>query len=131
MFEQPSRGIQEGYCGGTCHPREVNGSVSWDLDWHLRPSSNPLIDYRTRRLIQSSNIKSFDGKIPATAHCSSILGTHAYGCMELHLPFTTRLTISVNRNERAKNVIQKLIALYNIINLNLKFAEYFFYTSKM
>ena len=92
---------------------------------------NSIIDYRTRRLIQSSNIKSFDGKIPATAHCSSILGTHAYGCMELHLPFTTRLTISVNRNERAKNVIQKLIALYNIINLNLRFAEYFFYTSKM
>ena len=51
--------------------------------------------------------------------------------MELHLPFTTRLTISVNRNERAKNVIQKLIALYNIINLNLRFAEYIFYTSKM
>lgn len=46
--------------------------------------------------------------------------------MELHLPFTTRLTISVNRNESAKNVIKKLIALYNIINLNLRFAEYFF-----
>ena len=60
---------------------------------------NFIIDYRARRLIQSSNITSFDGKIPATAHCSSILGTHTYGYMELHLPLTTRLSISVNRIE--------------------------------
>ncbi|KAJ6866123.1 hypothetical protein NC652_037617 [Populus alba x Populus x berolinensis] len=46
--------------------------------------TNSIIDYRVRRLIQSSNITSFDGKIPATAHCSSIFGPHAYGYMELH-----------------------------------------------
>ena len=31
---------------------------------------------------------------------------------------------------KAKNIIQKLIALYNIINLNLRFAEYFFIQAK-